>query len=270
MTVTLDDLFPGRRPVLLDGGMGTTLRSHGWDTDEPTVLANLLQPRLVSRVHAAHREAGASVLLTNTFSALLLEDARQAEAVAEGVRLAREVAGDGVKVAGAVAAFGLAVGDPELQRVLAVLLDAGVDLIVFETCNRAQDAVQALELHACLARQVPMVVCASTTTGDHADHERVREVLALVQAAKDPAVEAGLNCGRGPHEALRLLDLGAQPVRWVKPNTGVGAERVEDEVMAAFTRAAVARGVRFVGGCCGTRPDTLAAMGAAMSGPTSS
>jgi len=260
----LDALFPGNEPVLLDGAMGSALRDRGWPRDRPTVLANLQEPEQVRAVHAAHRAAGARVLGTNSFGALMAPASECLDAVRASVRLARETAGERVRVAGCVAAFGLGVGDPQLRRVVETLLDEGVDVLVFETCNGARDAEAALALHAELAPRLPCVVCASTTDGSRADRARVHAVVELVQRRGDERVEAGLNCCRGPHDALRLASELSPRLRWLKPSTGVGAERVGDDVMAAFVRAARGEGARFLGGCCGTSADALAAMGAAL------
>lgn len=264
MGTTLDSLFPNGHPVLLDGAMGSCLRQNGWPADLPTVAANLQAPELVERLHAAHRAAGARILTTNTFSALMLEGSQCLTAVRTGVQLARRAAGAHARVAGSVAAFGLAVDDPQLRDVVHLLADEGVDLLVFETCNKLRDAVQALILRDQVASHLPAVICASTTTGDKADRDRVRAVVSFVQAAGDPQVEVGLNCCRGPHDALRIA-LAAQPVlRWVKPSTGPRGDQCDEGIMAAFARAARLNRVRFVGGCCGTSPETLAAMGSAL------
>ena len=56
----------------------------------------------------------------------------------------------------------------------------------------------------------------------------------------------------------------ARAARFLKPSTGLPEDRVDDNVMAAFARAARQRGARFVGGCCGTDDETLIQMAAAL------
>ncbi|MHC5209206.1 MAG: homocysteine S-methyltransferase family protein [Planctomycetota bacterium] len=270
MGTRLDQLFPGTGPVLLDGAMGTALRASGWPVSEATVLANLRAPGMVATVHAAYRAVGARVLHTNTFGALpgtFASEGERLDAVRAGVRIARKAASGGTLVAGSLGAYDLAFHGPRLDEVVAVLVDEGVDLLVYETCNRAADARVALDLHAGLSTRLPLVVSASTTDGGREDRHRVEEIHALVRAAGD-AAEFGLNCCRGPHEAFKVaLGLPELP-RWLKPNAGLPEERVDDNVMAAFARAACQRGARFVGGCCGTDAETLGLMAAAL-GPGS-
>jgi methionine synthase I (cobalamin-dependent) len=270
MGTRLDQLFAGTGPVLLDGAMGTALRAAGWPVSEATVLANLRAPGLVATVHAAYRSVGARVLHTNTFGALpgvFASGGERLDAVRAGVRIARKAASGRCKVAGSLGAYDLAFHGPRLDEVVRVFLDEGVDLLVYETCNRPADARVALELHSELAPHLPLVISASTTDGGREDRRRVEDVEALVRAA-DALAEFGLNCCRGPHEAFKVaLGLPTVP-RWLKPNTGLPEERVDDNVMAAFARAAWQRGARFVGGCCGTDADTLTTMAAAL-GPGS-
>jgi methionine synthase I (cobalamin-dependent) len=270
MGTRLETLFPGTGPVLLDGAMGTALREAGWPVSEATVLANLRAPGMVASVHAAYREVGARVLHTNTFGVLpgtCVSEGERLDAVRAGARIARKAAGRGAAVAGSLGAYDLAFHGPRLEEVVRVLVDEGVDLLVFETCNRPADARVALELHASLARRLPLVVSASSTDGSRAERHRIEEIEALVRAAGD-AAEFGLNCCRGPHDAFKVaLGLGTVP-RWLKPSTGLPDDRVDDNVMAAFARAARQRGARFVGGCCGTGAETLQLMAAAL-GPGS-
>jgi methionine synthase I (cobalamin-dependent) len=267
MGETLDSLFPDDRSVLLDGAMGSSLRSRGWSRREPTILANLEQPDLVESVHRAHREAGARLITTNTFSALMVSGSKCLEATRVGVQLARRAAGCDGRIAGTVAAFGLAVDDPQLEEIVTALVEEGVDLLVFETCNQLRDAENALSLRRRLAPGIPAVICASTTDGSRADWGRVRDVIGYVQGAGDPQVEAGLNCCRGPYDALRIALSSSPVLRWVKPSTGLPPDRADDSVMAAFARTAIHSRVRYVGGCCGTTPETLGAMAAAMRFP---
>jgi len=272
MATSLERLFPGHAPVLLDGGLGTSLHALGWPATEATVLANLHAPGLVAAVHTAFREAGAAVLATNSFGALpgaAGVEERRLEAVAASVRIARKVADTRTPgapprafVAGALAAADLVFHGPRLRDVVAVLLDGGVDLLLFETCNTVADADRALQIALELAPHLPVVVCASSTSGDAADRQRVQAVLALVSGSG--LAEAGLNCCRGPHDLFKLA-VAQQPLpRWLAPNRGLPEDLVDDNVMAAFARAACQRGARFIGGCCGTDGETLTVMGAAL------
>lgn len=275
MSASLDRLLPGTSPVLLDGAMGTALRERGWPVSEATVFANLVEPGLVTAVHTAYRDAGAAVLHTNTFGALLgtaLDASNHLDAVRAGVFLARSVARSPTAaprplVAGSLGAYDLAFHGPRLREVVAAIVEGGVDLLVFETCNTVRDAQVALQVRADVAPALPAVICASSTDGSHDDAKRVAEVIALV-VASGADVEPGLNCCRGPHETYKLaLGLPDFP-RWLKPSTGPPDDPVDDNVMAAFARAAVQRGARFIGACCGSNADTLQSMAAAL-GPRS-
>lgn len=264
----LDRLFPGSGPVLLDGGMGTSLRSLGWPASDATVMANLHAPSLVASVHAAAVEAGARVLHTNTFGALLGARGSAKErldAVASGVRIARKAARGDVKVAGSLDTYDLAFHGPRLDEVVHALVDEGVDLLVFETANSTQDAMRALDARREFGSHLPGVVCCSTTDGSRRDLDRVLETTALLVASGED-IEPGLNCCRGPHEAFKVALTFPSMPRWIKPSTGLPDDMVDDNVMAAFARAAVLRGARYVGACCGGTGDTLLQMGAALTG----
>ena len=268
MSSTLERLFPGDAPVLLDGATGTALRALGWPAAEPTILANLEAPKLVATVHDGYRAAGARVLHTNTFGALLAlakDPPMRLAAVREGVRLARVAAGDGALVAGSLGAYDLGFQGRHVQDVVRVLVDEGVDLLVFETCNAVSDAGLALEVRAELAPSLPLVVCCSSTDGSRADPDRVHEALALLAASGDD-VEPGLNCCRGPHELYKLAAAQEEMPRWLKPSAGLPSDPVDDNVLAAFARAARQAGARWIGGCCGTDAGTVALIGAALRG----
>jgi methionine synthase / methylenetetrahydrofolate reductase(NADPH) len=266
MSASIDRCLPGDAPVLLDGAMGTALRSHGWPVSEATVLANLDAPGLVASVHQSYRTVGAAVLHTNTFGALLGTagaESRRIDAVRAGVRLAHRAAAGEALVAGSLGAYDLAFHGPRLTEVVRALVEEGVDLLVFETCNQVRDAQVALEVRAQVAPRLPAVICASSTDGSHEDVKRVAEVLAVV-AASDADVERGLNCCRGPQELYKLALAQPEMPRWLKPSAGPPDDPADDNVLAAFARAARQSGARFLGGCCGTTADTLQLMASAL------
>jgi methionine synthase I (cobalamin-dependent) len=263
----LDQLFPGTEAVLLDGAMGTALRQLGWPVSEPTVLANLRAPALVATVHHAYAAAGSRVLHTNTFGALLGTDdePERLAAVREGARLARLSAGPEGFVAGSLGAYDLSFNGEHLRDVIRVLLDEGVNLLVFETCNAVADAGLALELRADLAPKLPLVVCVSTTDGSGEDRGRIEEAMLLLRTSGDE-VEIGMNCCRGPHELFKVALAQPELPRWLKPSCGPPNDLVDDNVMAAFARAARLRGARWIGACCGSDAGTIALVGSALRG----
>ena len=101
------------RPMVCDGAMGTMLYSKGISLTRCFDELNLSSPQLVKEVHLAYVKAGAEILETNTFGASRprLEKHNQSEKVREinlaGARLAREVAGEDLYVAGSVGPLGI-------------------------------------------------------------------------------------------------------------------------------------------------------------------
>ena len=168
-------------------------------------------------------------------------------------------------MAGSLGAYDLTFEGPRLQDVVQVLVDEGVDLLVFETCNDVRDAAHALAVRAECAPGLPLVVCASTTDGSAEDRWRVEEALTLLRRSGED-VEVGLNCCRGPTELFKVALAQPELPRWLKPSCGSPLDPVDDNVMAAFARAARLRGARFLGGCCGADAGTVTLMGAALRG----
>ena len=56
-----------REILLLDGGMGTLLQRQGLGIGHAPEECNLVQTDLVEQAHREFAEAGAQILLTNTF-----------------------------------------------------------------------------------------------------------------------------------------------------------------------------------------------------------
>ena len=151
--------------VIIDGGMGSELQAEGVPMDKVawSARANLEQPGVVQRVHEAYIQAGAEVIIANTFAASRagLEPAGLGPRVAEAnrgamraARQAREAAATGpVAVAGSMSSFcpiamdpgalGTPLGNPaaedprfprlaDFREQAALLAEAGADLIALE------------------------------------------------------------------------------------------------------------------------------------------
>ncbi len=151
-------------PLVLDAGLGTRLVERGLDLgcDDPS-LWNLTRPALVHAIHDRDVAAGSDAVLTNTFGAnrCWLKKFAQDDAVEsinrQAVQLARRAAGSLRYVIGDIGpAAALEPGAAAEQA--AVLVDSGVDALLFET-YRCPDVESVLgEVTRSLAGPTPLLV----------------------------------------------------------------------------------------------------------------
>jgi methionine synthase I (cobalamin-dependent) len=224
-------------------------------------------------------------VLTNTFGANRLVLQRHGlgdKTVAvntAGVEISRRAAGDRAAVFASLGPSGKMlmtgeVSSDELRSVFAeqakALADAGADGLVIETMADLEEAKLALD--AGKETGLPVVACLVYDSGK--DLDRTMMGTTPEQAAEGletaGADAIGANCGQGIEGAVglcrRLKAACGLPV-WIKPNAGV-PEMVDGQVVyrttpqqfAGHIPALVAAGVDFVGGCCGTTSDFIAAI----------
>ena len=148
------------RVLVLDGAMGTMLQERGLKPGSSPEEMNLTAPEVVADVHREYLEAGADIIVTNTFggSSAKLSHFGLAERVyeinAKGVALAREAAGNSAYVAasmGPTGRFVEPVGDCSFDEMRAIfreqalpLIEAGADLITLETFLDIKEARAAV------------------------------------------------------------------------------------------------------------------------------
>jgi methionine synthase I (cobalamin-dependent) len=231
-------------------------------------------------------DAGARVVLTNTFRAnrIALEATDVENQVVAinfaGVAISRRVADGRALVFGSIGPSGKLlmtgqVTEDELRRAFAeqaqALATAGAAGLVIETMADLAEAKTALA--AAQATGLPVVVCLVFDSGKNHDRtmmgdtpERVAEQL--VAAGADVV---GANCGQGIAgyvDVCRRLRSATDLPLWIKPNAGL-PQIVDDQIVyrttpesfAEHVPALVAAGANFIGGCCGTTPDFLRAVG---------
>ncbi len=284
--------------VLGDGAMGTMLYASGVGLDDCFDHLNVTDPSRVSAVHSAYLNVGADVIETNTFGAnrFRLEqfglDASVREINLRGVRLAREsreISGSSALVAGAIgptqrtlAPFGTtpprAVGDAFREQVDA-LLEGGVDFFVIETIGDLDEMVAAVQA---VKSSTDLPVVALMTFAEDGRTIRGNTPDDVIEVLGELGVDVvGANCSVGPQRILHAIEAMARRVEQMGrnrpalaclPNAGwpahVGGRVIyqsSPEYFAEFTQRAVAAGVTFVGGCCGTTPEHIAAMRLALS-----
>ena len=282
----LATLLAERGVLLADGATGTNLFDMGLQSGDAPELWNEDHPDRVERLHRAFVEAGADIILTNSFGGsrhrLKLHHAqdRVRELNERAARIARRVADEAdraIVVAGSVGPTGeLLVPLGELTYESAVeafreqiegLVAGGVDLVWIETMSAPDEIAAALEAASDLG--VPAVVTASFDTAG-------RTMMGLTPAdlgsAAEGAVAFGANCGVGASDILAsLLDMRDERPIVVKGNCGIpqfqGTEIVYSgtpDQMAEYARLAMDGGARIIGGCCGTTAEHLRAMRSAI------
>ncbi len=280
----------GDGPLLSDGGMGTSLVALGAPVDGCFEALNDHDPDLVAAVHRGFVDAGARLVLTNTFGGNRFSLARwgMADRVADlnrrGVRIARTA---GVAVAGSVGPLRVRLAPygrvrPEeafdaYAEQIAALADAGVDVLAVETQVDLAEVEQAIAASRAVAPDLALVATVTFTRDDRTLTDASPDQVAarLVQAGADLI---GVNCGEGPNQALRVIramrpEAGATPLV-ARPNAGgplqIGGRFLYPATPDYFRENAVAlleEGVAVIGGCCGTDPAHTRAMAEALAGP---
>lgn len=277
-----------KKTLLADGAMGTMLHARGIGFDKCFDELNLTNPVAVAEIHREYIEAGAELIITNTFSAnrFKLRKHGLQDVVAEinraGVELVKRVVAAAYKdvlIAGDVGPLGVRIAPygrvkPEEAREafaeqIRALVEAGADLIVIETMSdlyEIQEAIKAAKESCSLP-----VVASVTFTRD--DRTLLGDAPAKVahRLADSGADVIGVNCSGGPSQLLRILKQMRQAVPsgkfWVKPNAGwpeqVGGRIMypaDAEYFGDYALSFRAAGANIVGGCCGTTPQHIASM----------
>ncbi|MGD0877761.1 MAG: bifunctional homocysteine S-methyltransferase/methylenetetrahydrofolate reductase [Anaerolineales bacterium] len=273
-------------PLLADGAMGTLLHSRGTPFDKCFDELNLSNPAAVCGIHAEYLEAGAQILLTNTFGANRfklsqygLQDKLEAINRA-GVELACQAAGGLAFVAGDIGPLGVRIApfgrvQPEQARAAfaeqaQALVKSGVDLIVIETMSDLFEIQAAIQAVHEAATGLPVIASVTFTRDDRTLLGDSPEKVARTLVKAGPDV-IGVNCSGGPAQLLRLLKAmhAAVPSAkvWVKPNAG-WPEQVGGRIMypadpdyfGDYAQAFCEAGASIIGGCCGTTPEHIKAM----------
>jgi homocysteine S-methyltransferase len=284
--------------LLADGAMGTMLHGRGVGFDKCFDELNLTNPAAVADIHREYIEAGAQLIIANTFGANRFKltkhglEKQVADINRAGVELARRAVSASFKdvlVAGDVGPLGVRIApygrvQPDAARAafaeqIDALCSAGADLIVIETMSDLYEIKEAIKA----AREtctLPVVASVTFTRDDRTilgdDPAKVARILA--EAGADVI---GVNCSGGPAQLLRILKAMRaavttradtqvrpnQPYFWVKPNAGwpeqVGGRIMypaDEEYFGEYALSFREAGASVVGGCCGTTPAHIASM----------
>lgn len=271
--------------VYLDGGMGTLLQANGLKPGEYPERWNVSHPEIITQIHQDYYDAGSHVVSTNTFGAnrlkfeseeletivkAALENAKAARARSHSTRekfIALDIGPTGKLLK--------PLGDLDFEDAVLVFAETvklgvkyGADLILIETMNDSYETKAAL-LAAKENSTLPVLV--SNAYGEDGKLMTGANPAAMVAIVEGMGADAiGANCSLGPKQLRgvveELLENASIPVL-LKPNAGlpkeVNGKTVFDVTEVEFAEevaALMTKGVRVVGGCCGTTPAYIRAL----------
>ena len=285
---------------------GEWFRDHSHDVAGDPDLLNVTQPELISRIHGEYFAAGADIATTNTFTATTIGqadyglDARVVEEMnLAGARLARAAAdeweaktGSPRFVAGSVGPLNVSLSlspkvddaayrDATFDEVaesyahqIGALRKGGVDLLLIETVFDTLNAKAAIAAAQDVAPELPLWLSftAVDLSGRNLSGQTAEAFWISVEHAQPLVV--GVNCSLGAAQMRPFVeDLAEAAPIWVAcyPNAGLPNELgLHDEqpedtsrYLAQFARDGL---VNIVGGCCGTTPEHVRQIAAAVEG----
>jgi 5-methyltetrahydrofolate--homocysteine methyltransferase len=251
-------------------------------------LWNAAHPDRISGLHRAFVDAGADIILTNSFGGtryrLKLHKAehRVAELNETAARLARaeaDRAGRVVLVGGSIGPtgeilaplgpLGLDAAAEAFAEQAAALARGGADLMWIETMSSIEETEAAIA--GARTTGLPVVATLSFDTNGRTMMGVTPSELAGLHR-KHTLAASGSNCGTGPSELVAcIVNLAAasdpSAILVAKANCGIpqfrdGEIRFDGtpELMAEYARLSMDSGARIIGGCCGTTPDHLRVM----------
>ncbi|NJM29459.1 MAG: betaine--homocysteine S-methyltransferase [Rhizobiales bacterium] len=278
------------RPWLLaDGATGTNYFQMGLVSGDAPELWNVDHPDRVRSLHRRFIEAGADIILTNTFGGnrhrlkLHNDQHRVRElnmAAVKNARVEADAAGRTVFVAGSIGPTGEIFqpvgtlsheeGVAAFEEQAKALAEGGVDVLWIETMSSEEELRAAVEGAA--KAGLPIVTTMSFDTNG-------RTMMGITPAAfgalaaslpVQPAA-IGANCGVGASELVATVMgiTASRPDAHVVAKGNCGIPQYVDghihytgtpELMADYARIALDAGAKIIGGCCGTSPEHLAAM----------
>ena len=271
--------------VYLDGGMGTLLQERGLKAGEQPERWNVTHADVVTQIHKAYFDAGSNVVCTNTFGANALKFCDEeletiVKAAFENAKAARmqSVSAREKYIALDLGPSGKLLrpyGDLDFEDAVALFAKTvrlgvkyGAELILIETMNDSYETKAAL-LAAKENSDLPVLV--SNAYGEDGKLMTGATPAAMTAMLESMGADAiGANCSLGPKQLRgvveELLENASVPVI-LKPNAGlprsVDGKTVFDVAPKEFSEevaALVQKGVRIVGGCCGTTPAYIKAL----------
>lgn len=279
----------GRRIIFFDGGLGSLLQERGLKPGELPETWNLTRPEVLYDIHRAYLDAGADIILANTFGANGFKYDNLEEIVTAAVVNAKKAVADSGRKAYVALDMGPTgkllkpMGTLDFEECVSVYAEvvrygakAGADLILIETMSDTYE-LKAAVLAAKENSNLPVV--ATVVFDEH--HKMLtgatpEVVVALLEGLRVDAI--GMNCGLGPKQMKPIFETMARYASIplvITPNAGLPRSEngktvydVGPEEFAEDMEEIINMGAWMAGGCCGTTPAHIKALTERCSGIT--
>lgn len=284
----LNELLAKKEFIIFDGAMGTQLQAKGLAAGETPELLNFTAPDMIKEIHSEYLKAGADIITTNTFGANRHKLARcgktPAEVIPAAVNIAKQAIAQSKKAAYCAADIGPIgqllepAGTLRFEEAYDIFAEqviaaekSGADLIIAETFSDLYE-LKCLILAVKENSSLPLI-CSMSFEENMRTFEGCPPEAAVLLCEGLGADAVGVNCSLGPNELMpvieRICSLTKLPVI-VQPNAGLpdpmtGKYNVLPKDFADSMVNAAKAGAAILGGCCGTTPEYISKLTAAVS-----
>ncbi len=273
------------RGLLFDGAIGSELQRKGLAPGQPPDIWNEENPDAVRELHAAYVEAGSDVITTNTFNSNPVRFGEHKikqsweELTRKGVRLAKEAASKRALVAGEIGPSGLLLepvgpGKPDdiehaFTAQAQILDEEGIDFFIAETFFNLQEILLAARAFRSVSEKPFMLSMTFEKRKKGYFSLFGDKVESAMRAMADAGAAAvGANCSLGSADMIEVAKEARGAVSIpviIQANAGMPQVTPQGTVYPEDNETYVANimkirelGVKIIGGCCGTNPETIA------------
>ena len=268
-----------KRPLILDGAMGSLLQQNGFETGGSSWMTEVNQksPEKIIKIYNEYIDAGADIITTNTFRTNPAAfDERPAKNISEyvnnAVKLAKESVGNSsVIIAGSNPPAEDCYQSKRLldNKTLEInhynhidlLIDSGVDFILNETFSHLDEIMLVCEY--CSAKNVPYIISLYLNDEQRLlSGETLKETIILIKDHNPLAI--GLNCISPEHfeKAFKKMDL---KYNWgFYLNCGFNEHNVNDircrvspNNYGDIVKNYIEYKPSLLGACCGSSPEHI-------------
>jgi len=271
-----------RRPLILDGAMGTELKNRGIDIPLPiwSADANLEYPEVVVNIHSDYISAGADIITTNTFRTTTWTyrraghtptkaKERARDSLLTAVECAQNASNKTVQIAGSITSVedcyspdkfpGKTVAEDIYGETLEWMIDGGVDLILFETMGNIHEVTLAMDM----TQYLPIPLWLSLIMKDNSrilDGTPIQDLLSMIHEFKVDCLLTNCNQLGTTLSSIDQFnstwkgDWGAYPNMGITDYENDYFETIDESNFSDGMTSILNKDPDVIGVCCGSRP----------------